>query len=80
VKALRVVVADDHGLTLQGVSDSLVAQGISIVGRGRSAGLGSAQLDLYARDQWSLVRTANGMTQLIVKLDRNSLPEDSFTR
>ena len=38
MKALRVVVADDHGLTLQGVSDSLVAHGISIVGRGRSAG------------------------------------------
>ena len=35
---LRVVVADDHGLTLQGVSDSLVAHGISIVGRGKSAG------------------------------------------
>lgn len=37
VKALRVVVADDHNLTLQGVSDSLLSHGISIVGRGQSA-------------------------------------------
>ena len=38
MNALRVVVADDHSLTLQGVSDSLISHGISIVGRGRSAG------------------------------------------
>ncbi len=36
--SLRVVVADDHNLTLEGVSDSLISHGISIVGRGRSAG------------------------------------------
>lgn len=38
MKTLRVVVADDHNLTLQGVSDSLLSHGISIVGRGRTAG------------------------------------------
>jgi DNA-binding NarL/FixJ family response regulator len=37
VNSLRVVVADDHNLTLQGVSDSLLSHGISIVGRGQSA-------------------------------------------
>ena len=38
MKDVRVVVADDHNLTLQGVSDSLLAHGISIVGRGKTAG------------------------------------------
>jgi len=37
VNPLRVVVADDHSLTLQGVSDSLLSHGISIVGRAQSA-------------------------------------------
>ena len=31
------MVADDHSLTLQGVSDSLSSRGISVVGRGKSA-------------------------------------------
>lgn len=34
---LSVVVADDHSLTLQGVSDSLLSHGMSIVGRGKTA-------------------------------------------
>lgn len=34
---LRVVVADDHSLTLQGVSDSLLSHGMSVVGRGKTA-------------------------------------------
>jgi len=34
---VRVVVADDHSLTLQGVSDSLLSHGMSIVGRGKTA-------------------------------------------
>ena len=38
MKSLRVVVADDHNLTLQGVSDSLLSHGITVVGRARSAG------------------------------------------
>ena len=37
VNSLRVVVADDHSLTLQGVSDSLLSHGVSIVGRAQSA-------------------------------------------
>lgn len=37
MNALRVVVADDHSLTLQGVSDSLLSHGMSIVGRGKTA-------------------------------------------
>ena len=34
---LRVVVADDHQLTLSGVADSLSMNGVSIVGRARNA-------------------------------------------
>lgn len=37
MNALSVVVADDHSLTLQGVSDSLLSHGMSIVGRGKTA-------------------------------------------
>jgi DNA-binding NarL/FixJ family response regulator len=37
VTNLRVVVADDHQLTLSGVADSLTANGIQVVGRARSA-------------------------------------------
>ncbi|MFM1953105.1 MAG: hypothetical protein RL187_314 [Actinomycetota bacterium] len=35
--SFRVVVADDHNLTLSGVSDSLTAHGIEVVGRGKTA-------------------------------------------
>lgn len=34
---IRVVVADDHQLTLSGVADSLTAHGLTVVGRARSA-------------------------------------------
>lgn len=71
---IRINLASESGSLLLTLQNNGAPQ------QGNRAGLGSAQLDLYARDQWSLVRTANGMTQLIVKLDRNSLPEDSFTR
>ena len=37
MNALNVVVADDHSLTLQGVSDSLLSHGMKIVGRGKTA-------------------------------------------
>jgi DNA-binding NarL/FixJ family response regulator len=37
VSHLRVVVADDHQLTLSGVADSLTAHGIDVIGRARSA-------------------------------------------
>lgn len=37
MNTLRVVVADDHSLTLQGVSDSLLSHGMSVVGRGKTA-------------------------------------------
>jgi DNA-binding NarL/FixJ family response regulator len=37
VTKLRVVVADDHQLTLSGVADSLSMNGVSIVGRARNA-------------------------------------------
>ena len=37
MNTLSVVVADDHSLTLQGVSDSLLSHGISVVGRGKTA-------------------------------------------
>jgi DNA-binding NarL/FixJ family response regulator len=37
VEKIRVVVADNHSLTLSGVADSLAAHGISVVGQGSSA-------------------------------------------
>ena len=110
VNTLRVVVADDHSLTLQGVSDSLLSHGVSIVGRAQSAaeavslvkehtpdalvtvqnngepqqggrsGLGTAHLDLYAPDKWSLLRNSRGMTQLLVRLEESALPVASVSR
>ena len=44
------------------------------------AGLGTAHLNLYAPDKWSLVRTANGLTQLLVRLESSSLPQESALR
>jgi len=44
------------------------------------AGLGTAHLNLYAPDKWSLVRTANGLTQLLVRLESSSLPRESALR
>ncbi len=35
VEKIRVVVADNHSLTLSGVADSLAAQGVDVVGQGR---------------------------------------------
>jgi signal transduction histidine kinase len=43
-------------------------------------GLGTAHLNLYAPDMWSLVRTANGLTQLVVRLESSSLPRESALR
>lgn len=37
VPVMRVVVADDHQLTLSGVADSLSAHGVDVVGRARTA-------------------------------------------
>jgi DNA-binding NarL/FixJ family response regulator len=37
VPKLRVVVADDHQLTLSGVADSLATHGVTVVGRARNA-------------------------------------------
>jgi signal transduction histidine kinase len=48
--------------------------------QGGRTGLGTAQLDLYAPERWSLVRTTNGLTQLLVRLERQSLPEGSLSR
>lgn len=48
--------------------------------QGGRAGLGTAHLDLYAPDKWSLVRTANGLTQLLVRLESSSLPRESALR
>lgn len=44
------------------------------------AGLGTAHLNLYAPDKWSLVRTSNGLTQLLVRLESSSLPRESALR
>ena len=43
-------------------------------------GLGTAHLNLFAPDMWSLVRTANGLTQLVVRLESSSLPRESALR
>lgn len=48
--------------------------------QGGRSGLGTAQLDLYAPEKWSLVRTANGLTQLLVRLEKQSLPAESLAR
>lgn len=48
--------------------------------QGGRSGLGTAQLDLYAPEKWSLVRTANGLTQLLVRLEKQSLPSESLAR
>ena len=37
MEKIRVVVADNHSLTLSGVADSLAAQGVDVVGQGNSA-------------------------------------------
>jgi DNA-binding NarL/FixJ family response regulator len=50
VRSLRVVVADDHNLTLSGVSDSLVAHGIEVVGRGATAGEAVALVAKHSPD------------------------------
>lgn len=48
--------------------------------QGGRSGLGTAQLDLYAPEKWSLVRTVNGLTQLLVRLEKQSLPAESLAR
>ena len=50
MRSLRVVVADDHNLTLSGVSDSLVAHGIEVVGRGGTAGEAVALVAKHSPD------------------------------
>ena len=47
--------------------------------RGRS-GLGTAHLDLYAPDKWSLLRNSQGMTQLLVRLEETAIPAVSVPR
>ena len=44
------------------------------------SGLGTSHLNLYAPDRWSLVRTSNGLTQLLVRLEDTSLPQASLSR
>jgi signal transduction histidine kinase len=46
---------------------------------GRS-GLGTAHLDLYAPDKWSLLRNSQGMTQLLVRLEESAIPGASVSR
>jgi hypothetical protein len=46
---------------------------------GRS-GLGTAHLDLYAPDKWSLLRNSQGMTQLLVRLEESAIPAASVSR
>jgi signal transduction histidine kinase len=48
--------------------------------QGTRAGLGTAQLELYAPDKWSLLRNSRGMTQLLVRLEESLLPAESPAR
>ena len=50
MNALNVVVADDHSLTLQGVSDSLLSHGMKIVGRGKTAAEAVALVNEHTPD------------------------------
>lgn len=47
--------------------------------QGTRSGLGTAHLDLLAPDRWSLLRNAQGMTQLLVRLEESSLPQESIS-
>jgi len=48
--------------------------------QGGRSGLGTAHLDLYAPDKWSLLRNSQGMTQLLVRLEESTLPTASVSR
>ena len=48
--------------------------------QGGRSGLGTAHLDLYAPDKWSLVRNSQGMTQLLVRLEESAIPTGSVSR
>lgn len=48
--------------------------------QGTRAGLGTAHLELYAPDKWSLLRNSRGMTQLLVRLEESLLPAESAAR
>lgn len=48
--------------------------------QGGRSGLGTAHLDLYAPDKWSLLRNSRGMTQLLVRLEESTIPPTSVTR
>ncbi|MBT5575668.1 MAG: hypothetical protein HOJ98_00875, partial [Microbacteriaceae bacterium] len=49
----------------------LTVQNNGAPSQGGKSGLGTAYLDLYAPDTWSLVVTAQGMTQLLVRLEES---------
>jgi signal transduction histidine kinase len=48
--------------------------------QGGRSGLGTAHLDLYAPDKWSLLRNSQGMTQLLVRLEESTIPTASVSR
>ena len=48
--------------------------------QGGRSGLGTAHLDLYAPDKWSLLRNSREMTQLLVRLEESTLPAASVSR
>jgi hypothetical protein len=48
--------------------------------QGGRPGLGTAHLDLYAPDKWSLLRNSREMTQLLVRLEESALPVGSVSR
>ena len=48
--------------------------------QGGRSGLGTAHLDLYAPDKWSLLRNSQGMTQLLVRLEESATPAASIPR
>jgi signal transduction histidine kinase len=62
---IRINFSRDAGALL------LTVQNNGAPSQGGKSGLGTAYLDLYAPDTWSLVVTAQGMTQLLVRLEES---------
>jgi signal transduction histidine kinase len=70
---IRVGFASEPGALLVTVQNNGEPQ------QGGRSGLGTAHLDLYAPDKWSLLRNSRGMTQLLVRLEESVPPVASVS-
>jgi signal transduction histidine kinase len=71
---IRIGFASEPGALLVTVQNNGQPQ------QGGRPGLGTAHLDLYAPEKWSLLRNSRGMTQLLVRLEETDLPVGSVAR